>query len=118
MLSCHRPPGARRGYAWNGRRFRRAARRGRRHVCVLFWLSMAKRIFLFVVTNIVVVATLSIIASILGIGRYTGGTDLGGLMVFCLFWGMGGAFISLEMSRWIAKRMTGMHLVDGRTGRQ
>jgi heat shock protein HtpX len=29
---------------------------------------------------------------------------------------MGGAFISLQMSRWIAKRATGVHLVDGRTG--
>jgi heat shock protein HtpX len=85
---------------------------------VLFWLSMAKRIFLFVLTNILVVATLTVIASLLGIGRYTGGTDLGALMVFCLFWGMGGAFISLQLSRWIAKRMTGLHLVDGRTGRQ
>jgi heat shock protein HtpX len=85
---------------------------------MLFWLSMAKRILLFVITNILVVATLTIIASVLGIGRYTGGTDLGALMVFCLFWGMGGAFISLQMSRWMAKRMTGMQLVDGRTGRQ
>jgi heat shock protein HtpX len=79
---------------------------------------MAKRISLFIVTNILVVLTLTVVASLLGIGRYTGGTDLGALMVFCLFWGMGGAFISLQLSRWMAKRMTGMQLVDGRTGRQ
>ena len=45
-----------------------------------------------------------------------GGYDLGSLAVFCLVWGMGGAFISLQMSRWIAKRATGVQLVDGRTG--
>jgi heat shock protein HtpX len=85
---------------------------------VLFWLSMAKRILLFVVTNILIVATLTVIASLLGLGRYAGGADLGALMAFCLFWGMAGAFISLQMSRWMAKRMTGLHLVDGRTGRE
>jgi len=79
---------------------------------------MGKRIFLFIVTNIAIVATLSIVASILGIGGYIGrqGLDIGSLAVFCLFWGMGGAFISLQMSRWIAKRATGVQLVNGRTG--
>src|SRR5207244_11803118 len=38
--------------------------------------------------------------------------------IFCFIWGMGGAFISLQMSRWIAKRATGVQLVDGRTGQQ
>ena len=74
---------------------------------------MGKRIFLFLVTNLAIVLTLSVVASVLGIG---GGADLGSLAVFCLFWGMGGAFISLQMSRWIAKRATGVHLIDGRTG--
>jgi heat shock protein HtpX len=59
--------------------------------------------------------------SLLGVGGYTGGTGIGGLdiralAVFCLIWGMGGAFISLQMSRWIAKRSTGMQLIAGRTG--
>ncbi len=79
---------------------------------------MAKRIFLFVVTNILVVLTISIVLSVLGVGRYAGpgGLDVGSLAVFCFVWGMGGAFISLQMSRWIAKRATGVQLVDGRTG--
>jgi heat shock protein HtpX len=79
---------------------------------------MAKRIFLFLVTNIAIVVTLSIVLSLLGIGNYVGpgGLNYTSLMVFCLFWGMGGAFISLQMSRWIAKRATGVRLVDGRTG--
>jgi heat shock protein HtpX len=79
---------------------------------------MGKRIFLFLATNIAIVLTLSVVASILGIGNYLGrqGIDISGLALFCLFWGMGGAFISLQMSRWIAKRATGVQLVNGRTG--
>ena len=79
---------------------------------------MGKRIFLFILTNLAVVLTLSIVLSILGVGRYVGpnGLDIGSLAIFCFVWGMGGAFISLQMSRWIAKRTTGMKLVDGRTG--
>jgi heat shock protein HtpX len=64
---------------------------------------MGKRIFLFIVTNIAVVLTLTIILSILGRGRYVGpgGLDVGALATFCFVWGMGGAFISLQMSRWM-----------------
>jgi heat shock protein HtpX len=81
---------------------------------------MGKRIFLFLVTNLAIVVTLSIVLSILGVGRYVGpgGLNFGALAVFCLVWGMGGALISLQMSRWIAKRATGAQLVDGHTGRQ
>jgi heat shock protein HtpX len=79
---------------------------------------MGKRIFLFLVTNLAVVLTLSVVLSILGVGRYVGpgGLDIGALAIFCFVWGMGGAFISLQLSRWMAKRATGMHLVDGHTG--
>jgi heat shock protein HtpX len=56
--------------------------------------------------------------SLLGEGRYVGpnGLDLGSLAIFCFVWGMGGAFISLLISRWMAKRSTGVQLVNGRTG--
>ena len=79
---------------------------------------MGKRIFLFIVTNIAIVLTLSIVAAFLGVGTGIGpeGLNLQALAVFCLLWGMGGAFISLQISRWIAKRATGVQLVDGRTG--
>jgi heat shock protein HtpX len=80
---------------------------------------MAKRILLFVLTNVAVMVTLSIVFSLLGIGGYInidGSLDYGALMLFCLFWGMGGAFISLQISRWMAKRAMGVRLVDGRTG--
>jgi heat shock protein HtpX len=81
---------------------------------------MGKRIFLFLVTNIAIVFTLTVVVSLLGIsdGVSVGGLDLQALALFCLVWGMAGSFISLQMSRWIAKRATGVRLVDGRTGRQ
>jgi heat shock protein HtpX len=72
-----------------------------------------KRILLFMVTNLAIMLTLSLVLSLLGI---TGDGGLGGLLVFCLFWGMGGAFLSLQMSRFMAKRAMGVELVDGRTG--
>jgi heat shock protein HtpX len=72
-----------------------------------------KRILLFVATNLAIMVTLSIILSVLGIDGYGG---LQGQLLFCLIWGMGGAFISLQMSRFIAKQAMGVQLVDGRTG--
>ena len=80
---------------------------------------MGKRIFLFIVTNLAIVLTLSIVVSLLGLnqGITADGLNIGALAMFCLVWGMAGSFISLQMSRWIAKRATGVKLVDGRTGR-
>ena len=79
-----------------------------------------KRILLFVLTNLAVMITLSIVLGLLGVGGYLtpGGLDYSALMVFALVWGMGGALISLQISRWVAKRETGVRLVDGRTGQQ
>jgi heat shock protein HtpX len=80
---------------------------------------MGKRIFLFLLTNLAIVLTLSIVLSVLGVGRYIGpdgGLNIQSLAVFCFIWGMGGAFISLQMSRFIAKRATGAKLVNGQTG--
>src|SRR6185295_9815527 len=62
---------------------------------------------------------LSLVLSLLGVGGYIspeGRLQLVPLMIFCLVWGMGGALISLQLSRWIAKRAMGVQLVDGRTG--
>ena len=80
---------------------------------------MGKRIFLFIVTNLAIVLTLSVVVSVLGLsdGITVNGLDVQSLAIFCLVWGMAGSFISLQMSRWIAKRATGVQLVDGRTGR-
>jgi heat shock protein HtpX len=74
---------------------------------------VAKRIFLFLLTNFAIVTTISIILGLLGI---TPGGDLVQLAIFCFVWGMGGAFLSLAISRWMAKRAMGVQLVDGNTG--
>ena len=77
-----------------------------------------KRIFLFMATNIAIMVTLMIVLSLLGVTGYltADGLDYGALMVFSLVWGFGGAFISLLMSRWMAKTAMGVQLVNGRTG--
>ncbi len=77
-----------------------------------------KRIFLFMLTNIAIMVTLMIVLSILGVTGYitADGLDYTALAVFSLIWGFGGAFISLAMSRWMAKMAMGVQLVDGRTG--
>ncbi len=80
---------------------------------------MFKRVGLFLITNLLIVVTLSIVLSVLGVGRYIspdGRLQLVPLAIFSLIWGMGGAFLSLQMSRWVAKRATGAVVVDGRTG--
>ena len=76
-----------------------------------------KRIFLFSIVNILVMATVTIVTSFLGVGRYMGpyGLNYGDLMVFCLVWGMAGSFISLAMSRVMAKWMMGVEVIDPNT---
>jgi heat shock protein HtpX len=79
---------------------------------------MGKRVVLFLVTNLAIVLTVSIILNLLGVGRYVGpqGLDIRSLAIFCFVWGMAGSMISLLISRWTAKRMTGVQLVNGRSG--
>jgi len=79
-----------------------------------------KRIALFLLTNLAIMVTLSIVLSLLGVGGYytADGLDYTALMVFCLVWGMGGAFLSLQMSRWIAKRAMGVKVIAGHTGHE
>jgi heat shock protein HtpX len=74
---------------------------------------------LFLVTNVAIVVLLSIVAKLLGIGGYLGPNgqiQLVPLALFCLVWGMGGAFISLAMSRWVAKRAMGVQVIAGPSG--
>jgi heat shock protein HtpX len=77
-----------------------------------------KRIFLFMLTNIAIMVTLMIVLSLLGVTGYitADGLNYTALAVFSLVWGFGGAFISLAMSRWMAKMAMGVQLVDGRSG--
>src|SRR5690606_492557 len=77
---------------------------------------MFKRILLFVLTNILVIATITIVLQILGIGNYLTerGIDYGALLAFCLEWGMVGAFISLGLSRIMAKWSMRVRVIDPR----
>ncbi len=72
-----------------------------------------KRIMLFLAVNILVVATISILTSALGIGHYmtTAGLQYGPLLAFCFIWGMVGSLISLMLSKMMAKWMMGVQLV-------
>jgi heat shock protein HtpX len=73
-----------------------------------------KRVFLFLATNFAVVLLLSVTAQVLGINRWltANGLNLGGLLAFAALFGFGGAFISLAMSKWMAKRSTGAVVIE------
>ena len=82
---------------------------------------MSKRVILLLATNLGIVLVLSVVLFLFGGFGYIGpdGTlDYGALLVFSFVFGMGGAFMSLLISRWIAKKMMGVQLVDGKTGDQ
>ena len=72
-----------------------------------------KRIFLFLLTNIAVMVVLSITTSILGVNRWltANGLNPGALLVFAGIIGFGGAFISLLMSKWMAKMSVGAQVI-------
>ncbi|WP_114970131.1 protease HtpX [Rhodoferax ferrireducens] len=73
-----------------------------------------KRIILFVLTNVAVVAVLGIVASLLGVNRYLtpNGLDLGSLLGFALVIGFGGAIISLLISKPMAKWTSGVRIIN------
>jgi heat shock protein HtpX len=65
-----------------------------------------KRIFLLLVTNLAVLAVLTIVAHLIGLDRWLAvrGSSLGALLAFAALFGFGGAFVSLLMSKWMARR--------------
>ena len=75
-----------------------------------------QRIFLFLVTNIAIMIILSITLRILGVESLLAqnGSDLNinALVIFSGIFGFGGAFISLAISKWMAKRMTGAKVIE------
>jgi heat shock protein HtpX len=75
-----------------------------------------KRIALFLATNIAVLIILSIVLSVLGVDSLLQENnvdlDLQALLIFSAVFGMGGSFISLAMSKWSAKRMTGAQVIE------
>ena len=77
-----------------------------------------KRIVLFLATNIAVLLLLSVAISVLGLDRWltAEGIDYQKLLAFSAVLGFGGAFISLLISKTIAKWSTGAQLIDGSEG--
>lgn len=75
---------------------------------------MAKRIFFFILTNVLVLTTISIIFMVTGAGNYIedGGINFGSLLIFSAIIGFTGSFISLLMSRWMAKKMMNVKVID------
>jgi heat shock protein HtpX len=74
-----------------------------------------KRIFLFVVTNLAILLVLSITLRLLGVDRMLdaqGGIDFNSLLIMAAVIGFGGSLISLAMSKWTAKRMTGAVVIE------
>ena len=72
---------------------------------------MFKRIALFLATNLAVLGLFSIIMAVLQSQGISLGNN-GQLLMFAAIFGFGGSFISLLMSKWMAKRSTGAHVID------
>jgi heat shock protein HtpX len=77
-----------------------------------------KRIALFLLTNLAVMLVLSITASLLGVNKWmtSQGLNFGSLLIFCALFGFGGAFLSLLLSKPLAKWSTGARVIDGSEG--
>jgi len=75
-----------------------------------------KRIVLFLLTNLAIIFVLNISLHLLGVDRYLyqhgSQLNINALLVFAAVFGMGGAFISLAMSKWTAKRFTGAQVIE------
>ncbi|MEQ1600973.1 MAG: protease HtpX [Methylophilaceae bacterium] len=73
-----------------------------------------KRIFYFLATNLAIMLVLSVTMRVLGVEPYlnANGLDLKNLLVFAAIMGFGGAFISLAISKWSAKRMSGAVVIE------
>lgn len=73
-----------------------------------------KRVLLFLATNLAIIIVASITLSLLGVGSYIEGTGLNlqALMIFCFVFGMGGSFVSLLLSKKIAKWSMKVRLIE------
>src|SRR5436190_2339023 len=77
--------------------------------------QIGKRVLLLVVVNILVMLTITLILGVLHVGNYFPNGGLVGLAVFCLVWGFAGSFISLALSRFMAKWMMGVQVISPET---
>jgi heat shock protein HtpX len=73
-----------------------------------------KRVILLIATNIAIMLVLSIVVSVLGLDQYLTqqGLNLGALLVFSAILGFGGSFISLLISKWMAKMSMGVQVIQ------
>jgi heat shock protein HtpX len=73
-----------------------------------------KRILLFLVTNLAVVVVLSTVARLFGLDAYVAsrGGSWAGLLAFAALFGFGGSIISLLISKWSAKRLMGVRVIE------
>ena len=75
-----------------------------------------KRIFLFLATNLAIIVVLSVSLRLLGVERILDeqgvNLDMNSLLIFAAVFGFGGAFISLAISKWMAKRTTGAQVIE------
>lgn len=76
---------------------------------------MLKRVVLFLITNLAIILVLSIVLSLLGVGSILDeqgiGIDISSLIIFAAVLGFGGSLISLAISKWTAKRLTGARVI-------
>ena len=71
-----------------------------------------KRVLLFLATNLAVMLVLSIVLSVLSSWLGINRQGMGGLLLMAAVFGFGGSFISLLISKWIAKRSYGVQVIE------
>lgn len=77
-----------------------------------------RRIMFFLLVNLGMMVTLGVLANVLGLNHYltSNGIDYKAMFMLCLFWGMGGAFLSLLMSKRIAKWTMRLEVIEPSSG--
>jgi len=81
---------------------------------------MIKRVFLFLLTNLLVLLSISVILKVLGLEPMLNSYNINyqSLLIFCLLYGMVGSFISLQLSIFMAKKMMGVEIIDNSKARE
>lgn len=70
------------------------------------------RIMLFLITNLAIVFVIGLILQVTGIGPRLAGGNMAGLLIMCAIFGFAGSLISLFISKWMAKRSMGVHIIE------
>jgi heat shock protein HtpX len=80
-------------------------------------MNFFKRFGFMIALNILIMVTITVILNVFNIQPYLGqfGINYSSLMIYCLLWGFGGSFISLFLSKFMAKKMMGVEVIDPNT---